>query len=235
MFERKDQVFITNEIAKRMGYEKDIPVKSTKELVEKSLKVANLTLDQLKKEDGIHIRDGKNPYTMPDDFEVLFYNEDIEDAGFPGIPTYIAVDSPPAGYARLLYGRAPVHTFNRTQNNVWLNQAMPKNPVWLHDELAAAMGLKDGDEVGFVNQDGVKSTTKTILKTTPGIRKDSIYMVHGYGSANPLMSVGAKAGVDDTSLISKIAIDPETGAHGMRNNFVKFIKDDKVIAIPSIS
>ncbi|MFW2367002.1 MAG: molybdopterin-containing oxidoreductase family protein [Desulforhopalus sp.] len=233
MFERKDQVYITNEIAKRMGYEKDIPVQSVEEMVEKNLKVAGLTLDQIKKDGGIHIQKGKDPYSMPEDFEVLFYNEDIEDAGFPGVPTYIPVEQPPTGFARLLYGRVPVHTFNRTQNNVWLNKAMPDNPVWLNDKVAAAMGLKDGDLVGFVNQEGVKSRTTTTVKTTPGIRSDSVFMAHGYGSSNPLMSVGVDAGVDDQSLITKITVDPETGAHGMRNNFVKLIKDGKVLDIPA--
>jgi thiosulfate reductase/polysulfide reductase chain A len=233
LFERKDQIFITNEIARRMGYEKDIPVQSIEELVDKDLQVAGLTLAQVKEEGGIHIMEGEDPYTMPEDFEVIFYNEDIEDAGFPGVPTYIGVEQPPEGFARLLYGRVPVHTFNRTQNNIWLHKAMPENPVWLNDELAAQMGLKDGDVVGFINQDGLKSRTTTILKTTPGIRKDSIYMAHGYGSANPLMTIGFKAGVDDTSLMTKITVDPETGAHGMRNNFVKLTKDGKTLAIPT--
>ncbi len=233
MFERKDQVYITNEIARLMGYEKDIPVQTVEEMVEKNLEVAGLTLEQLRKEDGIHIREGKNPYQMPEDFEVMFYNEDIEDAGFPGIPTYVTVEQPPKGFLRLLYGRVPVHTFNRSQNNIWLNKAMPDNPVWLNDALAAKMGLKDGDVVGFVNQDGFKSRTTTTVKTTPGIRTDGVYMAHGYGSSNPLMSVGVDAGVDDTSLMTKITVDPETGAHGMRNNFVKITKDGKVIEIPA--
>jgi len=216
-----------------MGYGDDIPVQSTKEMVEKNLKVAGLTLDQIVKEGGIHVQTGKDPYKMPEDFEVVFYNEDIEDAGFPGIPTYQPVEQPPKGFARLLYGRVPVHTFNRTQNNVWLNKAMPDNPVWINDEVAKNLGLLDGDSVGFINQDGVKSRTTTTVKTTPGIRKDAVYMAHGYGSANPLMSVGVNAGVDDTSLLTKITIDPETGAHGMRNNFIQLIKDDKILAIPA--
>ena len=233
MFERKDQVYITNEIAKRMGYEKDIPVQTIEEMVEKNLSVAKLSIAQLIKEDGIHLREGKDPYKMPEDFEVLLFNEDLEDAGFPGVPTYIPVEEVPAGFARLLYGRVPVHTFNRTQNNIWLNRAMPDNPVWLNDKAAAEMGLKDGDVVGFINQEGIKSRTTTTVKTTPGIRIDSVFMAHGYGSANPLMSVGVDAGVDDTSLMTKITVDPETGAHGMRNNFVKLIKDGKVIDIPA--
>jgi thiosulfate reductase/polysulfide reductase chain A len=233
MFERKDHVYITNEIARRMGFEKDIPVQTVEELVEKDLSVAQLSLAQLKKEGGIHLREGKNPYQIPEDFEVLLYNEDIADAGFPGVPTYIPVEQVPAGYARLLYGRVPVHTFNRSQNNIWLNKAMPDNPVWLNDKVAAKMGLKEGDVVGFINQDGMKSRTTTTVKTTPGIRGDSVYMAHGYGSSNPLMSVGVDAGVDDTSLITKITVDPETGAHGMRNNFVKLTRDGKIINIPA--
>ncbi|WP_136796683.1 molybdopterin-containing oxidoreductase family protein [Desulfosediminicola ganghwensis] len=233
MFERKDNVFITNAIAKGMGHEEEIPVKTVEEMVEKNLAVAGLSIAQLKKEDGIHLRDGKDPYGIPEDFEVLLYNEDIEDAGFPGVPTYMPVEPPPAGFARLLYGRVPVHTFNRTQNNAWLNFAMPENPVWINDETANKLGLKDGDTVGLVNSEGFKSHTTTTVKVTPGIRKDSVYMAHGYGSANPLLSVAVNAGVDDTSLMTKIAIDPETGAHGMRNNFVKLIKDGKVLDIPA--
>ncbi len=233
MFERKDQVFITNAIAKIMGYEKDIPVKSIEELVEKDLAVAKLSLAQLRKEDGIHLMPGKDPYQMPEDFEVIFFNEDLEDYGFPGAPTYIPVEQPPKGYARLLYGRVPVHTFNRTQNNVWLHFAMPQNPVWINDEVAQKIGLSDGDTVELVNSEGFKSKTTTVVKVTPGIRKDSVYMAHGYGSMNPLMSVGVKAGIDDQSLITKISVDPETGAHGMRNNFVKLIKDGKVLDIPA--
>ena len=49
-------------------------------------------------------------------------------------------------------------------------------------------------------------------------------MYHGFGSMNPELTLGVGKGVDDCSLITKIAVDPETGAHGMRNNFVKLVK-----------
>lgn len=232
-FECKDQVYITNSIATGLGFSKEIPVKTAEEMVDKNLQAAGLSLKQLKAEDGIHIQEGKAAYGVPEDFQVLLYNEEIEDAGFPGVPTYLPVEQPPAGYARLIYGRVPVHTFNRTQNNTWLHQAMPDNPVWINDHVAEKLGLKNGDVVGLVNSEGFKSRTTTTVKVTPGIRKDAVYMAHGYGSANPLMSVGVNAGIDDQSLITKIAIDPETGAHGMRNNFVKLIKDGKVLDIPA--
>ncbi len=229
MFERQDQVYITNELAKRMGHGDKIPVQTIEEMVDKSLASADLSLAKLKAEDGIHIQPGKDPYGVPEDFDVLLFNEDLDDNGHPGAPTYIPVEENPAGFARLLYGRAPVHTFNRSQNNIWLKNAMPDNPVWINNEVAAKIGIVDGDTVGFVNSEGVESTTTTTVKVTAGIRKDCVYMYHGYGSANPLMTIGVGQGVDDTSLITKLAIDPETGCHGMRNNFVKLIKNGKVL------
>ena len=224
MFERKDGVWITNELAKRMGHEKLIPVKTQEEAVDIALKGAGLSIEKLKAEDGIHIQPGKDPYGISEDFEMSFFSEDVADAGFPGAPTYVPVEQPPAGFMRLLYGRAPVHTFNRTMNNAWLIAAMPENPVWVNDKLAAKLGLKDGDKVSLVNQDGIKSRNTTSVKVTPGIRDDAVYLYHGYGTMNPAMTVGHNKGIDDQGLISKLAVDPETGAHGMRNNFVKIVK-----------
>ena len=65
---------ITNEIAKRMGHGERIPVQSVEELVEKDLQVAGLSLAQLKAEDGIHLQDGKDPYSMPAEFVITSYS-----------------------------------------------------------------------------------------------------------------------------------------------------------------
>ncbi len=222
-FERKESIYITNEIAKRMGYGDKIPVQTQEEMLNKKLAGVQLSIDKIKAENGIHLQPGKNPYGEME-LEVLFYNEDLESNDYPPIPTYIPVERAPEGFMRLLYGRSPVHTFNRSQNNAWLMAENDSNPVWVNDKMAAKLGLKDGDVVSLINQDGVKSRTTTTVKVTPGIRADSVYMYHGFGSMNPEMTVGVGKGVDDCSLITKIAVDPETGAHGMRNNFVKLVK-----------
>jgi thiosulfate reductase/polysulfide reductase chain A len=101
---------------------------------------------------------------------------------------------------------------------------MDESPVWVNDKLAAKLGLKEGDTVSMVNQDGVKSRTTTKVKVTPGIREDAVYIYHGFGSMNPELTLGYNKGIDDQSLITKLAVDPETGCHGMRNNFVKLVK-----------
>jgi len=222
-FERKESIYITNEIAKRMGYGDKIPVQSQEESINKMLAGVQLSIDKIKAEDGIHIQPGKDPYGEME-LEVLFYNEELEENGYPPIPTYIPVERAPEGYCRLLYGRSPVHTFNRTQNNAWLMAEDNDSPVWINDKLAAKLGFKNGDKISLINQDGVKSRTTTTVKVTPGIRQDCVYMVHGFGSMNPELTLGYNKGIDDTSLITKLAVDPETGAHGMRNNFVKLVK-----------
>ncbi len=229
--QRKDSVWITNELAKRLGHTKEIPAPSAEAMVDKILAGANLTLAQIKKEDGIHLQPGLNPYGAV--YPVKFFNEDLAEAGYPGAPSYSPVPEPPQGFARLVYGRVPVHTFNRTMNNVWLNAEMPENPIWLSQETAQKLGLKSGDRVRLVNQDGVVSATAGILKVTEGIRKDTIFTAHGYGTKNPAMTNAVNKGFDDQALITNPAVDPETGAHGMRTSFVRIMKDDKILNIPA--
>ncbi len=147
----------------------------------------------------------------------------MEDEDYPPTRSRTQVNGR-QGFVRLVYGRTPLHTFNRTANNPWLVNEAPINPLWVNDKLAARLGLKEGDTIKLVNQDGVTSRTTTTVKVTPGIREDVVYMYHGYGTRNPEMTNAVDRGIDDTSLITRIAVDPESGAHGMRNNFVKIMK-----------
>jgi len=242
MFERRDQVWITNQLAIRMGYGNRIPVQSIEEMMDKMLAPAGLSLAKMQAMGGIHIQAAKPPYapatTRVFDFptdsgKIELFSEALEEAGFPAVPTFQPVPEVPGGYARLVYGRSPVHTFNRSQNNKWLHHEIPENPLWINEECGRKMGLRSGDRVALENQDGIRSRTDTVVMLTPGIRSDTVYMAHGYGSMNPALSVARGQGIDDQSLISRLAVDPETGAHGMRNNFVRMVKNGKVLSIPS--
>ncbi len=241
MFERKDPVWIINQLAERMGHGKDIPVKTQEEFVDHCLEEADLSLAKLRKLDGIYIQEGESPYLEEGDEpefgtesgKIEFYSETLEDEDFAPLPTYTRAQQPPKGFARLIYGRSPVHTFNRTNNNSWLANEMPENPLWLNDESARKMGIKDGDRVYLENQDGVRSASSTVVKVTPGIRKDAIFIAHGFGTFNPAMTVGHGKGIDDNSLNTRAKVEPETGVGGMRINFVRLVKDGKVLNIPA--
>ncbi len=131
---------------------------------------------------------------------------------------------PPAGYFRLLYGRSPVHTFGKTQNTPLLAELMPENAVWLNADVAATQGIRDGDRVMVENHDGARSGPVRV-KVTQRIRRDAVYMVHGFGHNAPGLSRANGRGASDTALITNYVLDPISGGAGMRVNFVRLVKE----------
>ena len=100
---------------------------------------------------------------------------------------------------------------------------MSENEVWLSHIVAKLHGIKNGEYVVLVNQDGVKSN-KVKAKVTQRIRNDCVFMVHGFGRTDRRRSRAYKKGADDNHLITKVLMDPIMGGTGMRGNFVTFEK-----------
>jgi thiosulfate reductase/polysulfide reductase chain A len=123
----------------------------------------------------------------------------------------------------LIYGRAPVHSFARTQNNQVLDALMDENEVWINDRSARDLELREGQHVTLENLDGVKSLPVRI-RITKGIRRDCIYMVHGFGHESPLLKRAYRRGASDTQLMTRVKVDPIMGGTGMRVNFVRIAK-----------
>ena len=71
----------------------------------------------------------------------------------------------------------------------------------------------------LVNQDGVRSEPVR-LKATQRIRHDCVFVVHGYGHSSPGLKFAKGRGMDDSRLVTKIAVDPLAGSTGMSVNFV---------------
>ena len=86
------------------------------------------------------------------------------------------------------------------------------------------MGIRNGDLVRLLNQDGVKSEPVKV-KVTERIRPDCVYMVHGFGQHSPSMSRAYNRGIDDQELVTKYKVDPICGSTGMRVNFVKIVRE----------
>ena len=146
-------------------------------------------------------------------------------AGFDAMPRYTPPEDPPEGFARLIYGRSPVHSFSRTQNNRLLSRIQDENEIWVHPAMAAASGLSTGDRVWLVNQDGVRTEFPIKVRVTERIRKDCVYTVHGFGHTDRRLRRAYGKGASDTSVITRYAVDPLIGSSGMRVNFVRLEKD----------
>jgi thiosulfate reductase/polysulfide reductase chain A len=127
---------------------------------------------------------------------------------------------------RLLFGRAPMHTFGRTTNNRFLSTVMDENELWLNADVAAELAgfqqkpLRSGDKVVLVNQADVRSAPIKV-KLTQRIRGDCVYLVHGYGHTAKGLSFARGRGASDSELVSKFKVDPIMGGTGMNVNFVR--------------
>jgi thiosulfate reductase/polysulfide reductase chain A len=238
MFETRTPYWIARQLAKRLGID-CFHCKDTREIVEEELKGAGLTLEALDKKGGL-VPVKANPYRERKDLKfntdsgkIALSVEDYADEDLDPVPRFIPTPAPPKGFARLIYGRVPVHTFTRTMNNSWLHNEWPENHLWLNDEAASKMGLKNGDEVVLENQDG-KRSLPIKLKVTPGIRPDVVYMAHGYGSRSKMLTKAFEKGASDQFVITMYENDPFMGASSHRTNFVRIIKGGKAMNIPDL-
>lgn len=236
-YETKPAWWIAREIGLRLGLEAYFNYEDYSEVLDWQLKAVGSSLEDIQRE-GIIFFDRKNklyigdgePHTFKTPTgKIELYSTKLEAAGFDPMPVYTPHPEPEAGFYRLIYGRAPMHTFSRTANNQNLIDLMPENNVWVNPKVARIEGLKTGQKVFLQNQDGIVSEFPITVRVTERIRWDSVYMVHGFGHSRKELSHAYGRGVSSTQLITKVMIDPIMGGTGMRGNFISFIKDSENI------
>lgn len=232
-YDTKPAYWIARELAKKMSLEKYFPAKTMEDFLEYRLKSIGSSLEEMKKIGVKRLGDEEDLYYLNgEEFEfdtptgkIELYSTQLEEAGFDPIPKFTKHEEPPSGYFRLLYGRAPMHTFGRTTNNRNLADLMDENEVWINSKVADEWGIKNREYLVLENQDGVKS--KPIrAKVTQRIRHDCVYMVHGFGRTRKNLTRTYGKGADDAALMTRIKIDPIMGGTGMRVNFVTFNMED---------
>ncbi len=224
--DQKPNWWMAKKLAEKLGLGHYYPWNDIEEYFEHRLAAAGLSYKELKK-NGI-IRGAKQPIYfdegVPTEFptpsgKIEFYSLQLEQAGFDPVPKYKRPASGPPGSFRLLYGRAPVHSFSRTQSNHILMDMMNENEVWINADVATRSGLKSGDYVRLKNQDGVVSN-KVKVKATERIRPDCVYMVHGFGHNAKMLTFAYMKGASDAQLLTRYEVDPLMGGTAQNMNFV---------------
>jgi thiosulfate reductase/polysulfide reductase chain A len=227
--DQKPNWWIAKKLAEKLNLRHYYPWSTIEEYLDHRLKAAGYSLDEIKQK-GI-IRGEKQPIYfdegVPAEFstpsgKIEFYSLQLKDAGFDPVPTYTPPPGPPPGYFRLLFGRAPVHTFSRTQTNPVLHEMMTENELWIHHDVAMRFGLQDGTYVKLKNQDGVESQPIKV-KITQRIRTDCVYMVHGFGHNSKMLKRAFGKGASDAQLVTQYQTDPLMGGTGMNVNFVTLV------------
>ncbi len=231
MYETKPAWWIAKQIGERLGLGSFFNYKDFKEVLEWQLNKIGSSLNEMERI-GLKKFERKTAlYIDPnDDFKfktpsgkIQFNSKELQEAGFDAMPKYTSHPQPEDGFYRLIYGRAPMHTFSRTANNRNLVALMPENSVWVNPQIAELWGIKKDQYVWLKNQDGVVSNFSVKVRITERIRWDSVYIVHGFGHHHKPLTYAFGRGVNDTELVTHVATDPIMGGTGMRGNFVTFL------------
>ncbi|MHC1701047.1 MAG: molybdopterin-dependent oxidoreductase [Humidesulfovibrio sp.] len=119
------------------------------------------------------------PFKTPSQKIELFSTRYAE-LGLDPLPVYQPPKpSPDAGRKfRLVVGRSACVTQGSSTNNALLSEFEPENTLWLNDEAARELGVRQGDVVQVESAAG-KGELKALV--TPRIRKDTVYMLSGFG------------------------------------------------------
>lgn len=224
--DQKPNWWIARRLAEKLDLAEYYPWKTIEEYLDTRLQAAGHSLEQLKREglilgqaQPLYLEDGAPLEFDTPSRKIEFYSTQLEAAGFDPVPRYTPPEQGPPGTYRLLFGRAPMHTFGRTQTNRLLSDLMDQNEVWLNAVEARRRGLRSGDYVCLKNAEGVVSN-RVRVKATQRIRPDCVFLVHGFGHSARGLRHAYKKGASDASLVSRHKTDPLMGGTGMNINFV---------------
>lgn len=232
LWESKPSWWMTKELGGKLGLSAYFPWKDGEEYLAKRCEAGGIDFAELKKNGVMVKKDKSAPYITAEnqpDFgtpsgKIELYSPQLEEKGFDPVPKYTRHPQPPAGHFRLLFGRAALHTFSRTTNNFMLTDLQKENALWINTKKGKELGLKDGEYVSLVNQDGIAAPGRIKVKLTQRMRDDAVYMYHGFGVHAKAMTRANNQGIADDDLISKYVIDPIMGGTAMRGTFVKIVK-----------
>ncbi|MCB0823811.1 MAG: molybdopterin-dependent oxidoreductase [Bacteroidales bacterium] len=233
-YDSKPGWWIAKQLAEKMGLGDYFPYDDITELLDWQLKEVGSSLEEMQKigvkklertSGPLYFSKGENIEFNTPSGKIELYSNELAGEGFDPMPVFTKHPEPPQGFYRLIYGRAPMHTFSRTANNANLIDLKKENNVWVNPKVAKLWDLKTGQYVWLKNQDGVVSTYPIKVRITERIRWDSVYMVHGFGHSKKELTRAYGRGANDTEMITKVMMDPIMGGTGMRGNFITFLTE----------
>jgi thiosulfate reductase/polysulfide reductase chain A len=234
-FDSKPGWWVAKQLGERLGLSDYFDYEDYQDVIKWQLEQMGTSISELertgvkmfpRKSGSLFLEEDKTYEFFTSSGKIELYSDELKELGFDPMPVFKKHPEPPSGYYRLNYGRAPMHTFSRTANNPNLNDLKDENRLWVNPKVARIQDLRNGQEVWLKNQDGVISDFPIKVRVTERIRWDSVYMVHGFGHTNKKLSRAAGKGINDTQMISSVAVDPIMGGTGMRGNFVSILVDN---------
>jgi thiosulfate reductase/polysulfide reductase chain A len=229
--EQKPGWWIAKQLAGKLGIAACMPFDDMKAYLAARVEKAGYSFVKLEAEgvimgpkQPIYVDDGAELEFGTPSEKVEFWSDQLAEKGFDPVPKYRRPDAAPDGFFRVITGRAPVHTFSRTQTNPLLGDLMRENELWVNAQTARALGVKGGQYVQLRNQDGIVSN-RVRVKATQRIRPDTVYMVYGFGHTHRMLKSAYLKGASAAQLNTRYATDPLMGGTSIHGNFVTLVKE----------
>ena len=161
------------------------------------------------------------PFKTPS-AKIELYSNRYAEMGLEALPVY----QPPktGGEAgrrfRLVAGRSACVTQASSTNNALLSEFEPENTLWLNEDAARELGVGQGDVVEVESPAG-KGQLKALV--TPKIRKDTVYMLSGFGSVSGGLSRTRGVGASIVEILES-RFDAICGNSAIHETFVSVKK-----------
>jgi len=112
--------------------------------------------------------------------KIELVSQRYEGLGLDALPVYTPPKPAPDDKRRfrLVAGRSACVTQASSTNNALLSEFEPENTLWLNEDAAKELGVRHGDVVEVESPAG-KGELKALV--TPKIRRDTVYMLSGFG------------------------------------------------------
>jgi len=228
----KPDWWIFKSLAERLGVGKYFKFNDIEEFWEWQLEDTGVSVADLEEKGAVALTDKPVWWDRLKDLKFKTPSEKIEfvssrlaESDIESFKPYKRPNQPEPGYYRLAFGRSPLHTLGRTQNNPVLSEIMPENSIWINADEAAKLGIANGERVQVTSSDGSHSGTIKAY-VTEFIHPESVFMVHGFGRKVPWQTRGYNKGLGDyrfeTGLLD--VYDPVGGAIALMECFVKVEK-----------
>jgi len=215
---------ILKKLAERLGVGNYFPFSNSEELVQWQLEGTGFSLEDFDKKGFVAYTDKQIFWDRKDGIKLKTPSGKIElvssllqKAGFESFPAYEPIAKPSQGEFRLTVGRCAAHTHISTQNNLYLNELVPENSLWINNRAAEGLGIKDGSLVSVSSNNG-SGMIKSYV--TDLIHPEAVFMLHGFGHRAEMGARAFNKGLSD-ALIMKNISDKTGGSPALHDTFVK--------------
>lgn len=142
----------------------------------------------------------KKHYTINKKYTIKCYLKKLQKAGFDPMPTWHnSYDfKPQKDSFRIITGRYITSTQTATTNNIMLKDIKEANSLWINDQVAKKLGIKEGDELIVTS-----SIARIVIKAYPTnkIAPQVVWLAHGFGVDSQELTNSFGKGASDNQII----------------------------------